>query len=218
MGSTSQKLRRVSGGRVRLSFVPWRMYARLIRAFEDRPRVRLTYDRGELEIMSPTFQHDGGGRLLGALVYLLTEEFGLPIRRGGSTTLKRKLKQKGLEPDECFWIANASHLAGVHRLDLSIHPPPDLAIEVDVTRSSLDRMGIYVALNVPEVWRLDDDALSFHVLGPENQYRQSELSPTFPGVTAADLLPFMRDARDAPDQNEVTRRFREWVRQRRAAH
>jgi Uma2 family endonuclease len=192
------------------------MYTRLLRAFDNRPRVKLTYDRGELEIMSPAQALGGFKVFLGHLVNVLTEELGLPVRGGGSATLRRRLKQKGLEPDECFWIEHAAQLAGVRRLDLSIHPPPDLAIEVDVTRSSLHRMGIYVALNVPEVWRLDDDALSFHVLGPENDYHQSETSPTFPGVTAADLLPFMRDARDAPDQNQVTRRFREWVRQRRS--
>jgi Uma2 family endonuclease len=217
MGQTAKVKRRHLGGRLRLSYVPWQMYTRLLRTFEERPGIRLTFDRGELEIMSPLLEHDDDGRFLGRLVMILTEEFELPIHGGGSTTLRRQLKQKGLEPDESFWIAHAPQMAGVRRLDLRIHPPPDLAIEVDVTNSSLDRMGIYAALSVPEVWRLDDGALTFHVLDADNNYRQSDTTPTFAGVMPGDLIPFLRDANEAIDQNQVTRRFRDWVKQRRSA-
>jgi Uma2 family endonuclease len=215
MGKAASAQRRFVGDCLKLSHVPWRMYSRLLRTFEDRPGVRLTYDRGELEIMSPLLLHDDDGRFLGRLVFTLTEELGMPLHAGGSTTLRWKLKQRGLEPDECFWIAHASQMAGVRRLDLRIHPPPDLAIEVDVTHSSLNRMGIYAALGIPEVWRLDNDALSFYVLDVDSNYRLVMASPTFAGVSPADLLPFLREAHDATDQNQVTRKFREWVRQRR---
>src|SRR5687768_7842702 len=125
---------------LRLSGVDWRTYTRLLHAFAERPRIRLTYDRGELEIMSPSLQHDDDSCFLARLVVILTEEFSLPFHGGGSTTLRRQLKRRGLEPDECFWIANAPRMAGVRRLNLRGHPPPDLAIEIDVTRSSLNRM------------------------------------------------------------------------------
>src|SRR5439155_310836 len=81
----------------------------------------------------------------------LADELGLPLMRGGSTTLRRRRKQRGLEPDRCFWIANEPAVRAVRDLDLRIHPPPDLAVETDVTNSSLDRMGIYAALGVLEV-------------------------------------------------------------------
>src|SRR4051794_17389600 len=176
MGKTAGTRRRLSGGRLRLSYVPWRMYTRLLRAFEDRPRWKLTYDGGELEIMSPSLQHDDDGVFLGRMVFILTEELGLPVHGGGSTTLKRQLMQKGLEPDECFWIVHAPQMAGVRRLDLRIHPPPDLAIEIDVTHSSLNRMGIYAAVGVPEVWRLDDHVVTFQVLDADGNYRRVESS------------------------------------------
>jgi Uma2 family endonuclease len=164
--------------------------------------------------MSPLLEHDDDGDFLGRLIQVLTEEYGRPIRGAGSTTLRRQRKKKGLEPDRSYWIAHASQLAGVRRLDLRIHPPPDLAVEVDVTHSSLDRMGIYAALGVPEVWRLDNNALSFQVLAADRRYRQATESPNFPGVTAADLMPFLREGREMADQNAVIRRFREWARQR----
>lgn len=206
-----------SGGSLLLSGVDWRTYSRLLRVFAERPRIRLTYDRGELEIMSPSLEHDDDAWLLGDLVFVLTEELGLPIKRGGATTLRRRLRRRGIEADACFWIANAHRMAGRRRVDLRTDPPPDLAIEVDVSRSSLNRLGIYAALGVPEVWRLDGDTLTFHVLGPGAAYQAAVASPTFPFVTPADLVGFLRQARQAADENAVTGQFRVWVRQRRAA-
>jgi Uma2 family endonuclease len=191
------------------------MYTRLLRIFAERAGIRLTYDRGELEIMTPLLlMHDDDARFLGDLVFILTEEMGLPLKRGGSTTLRRRLRRRGIEADECFWIANAHRMHGVRRLNLRIHPPPDLAIEVDVSRSSLDRLAIYAALHVPEVWRLDGDTLTFHVLDAAGHYSVAAASMTFPILTPADLVAFLQRARQASDENPITRDFRAWIRQR----
>src|SRR5207302_1952645 len=147
------------------------------------------------------------------LVFVLTEELGLPLKRGGSTTLRRRLRRRGIEADECFWIANAQRMAGRRRLDLRTDPPPDLAIEVDVSHSSLDRLGIYAALGVPEVWRLDGDTLTFHVLGGQRTYASAAVSRSFPLVGPADLLGFVQQARQAGNENPVVQQFRAWVRQ-----
>jgi Uma2 family endonuclease len=195
-----------------LSGVDWRTYSRLLRIFAERPRIRLTYDRGELEIMSPTLEHDDDSQILGDFVFVLTEELSLPLKRGGSTTLRRRVKQRGIEADACFWIANAHRMAGRRRLDLRTDPPPDLAIEVDVTHSSMDRLSIYAALGVPEVWRLDGDVLTFYVLDAAGAYRTSAASRSFPLVAPADLLGFLQQARQAADENLVVRQFRDWIR------
>jgi hypothetical protein len=102
---------------------------------------------------------------------------------------------------------------GKRRINLRVDPPPDLAIEVDVTHSSLNRLGIYAVLKVPEVWRYDDPALTFHVLGPGGQYTESPHSAAFPLVTPADLVAFLA-LRAALDENEVVRQCRAWMRQR----
>jgi Uma2 family endonuclease len=199
---------------LRLSDVDWRTYSRLLRIFAETPGVRLTYDRGELEIMSPLLEHDDEGRFLGRLVVILTEELGLPIKAGGSVTLRRRRRSRGIEADESFWITAAPRMAGRQRLDLRKDPPPDLTIEVDVSRSSLDRFKIYAALGVPEVWRLEGDEMTFHILDEEGKYITSACSRSFPLVAPADLLSFLKQARQAGDDNAVARRFREWVRQR----
>jgi Uma2 family endonuclease len=199
---------------LRLSGIDWRTYTRLLWVFAEHPGIRLTYDRGELEIMSPRLEHDDDAWFLGDLVFVLTEELGLPLKRGGSTTLRRRLRQRGIEADACFWIANAHRMAGRRRLDLRTDPPPDLALEVDVTHSSLDRLAIYAALRVPEVWRLEGATLTFHVLQPDGSYRVSPTSQSFPQLTPADLLGFLHQARQAADENAVVRQFREWLRRR----
>jgi len=196
-----------------LSGIDWQTYVRLLWAFAERPGVRLTYDRGELEIMSPLLEHDDAGRFLGDLVFVLTEELGLPLKRGGSVTMRRRRRRRGIEADECFWIANAARMAGRRRLNLRTDPPPDLAIEVDVSHSSLNRLGIYAALGVPEVWRLEGDTLTFHVLGADGNFTAAAASRSFPLVTPADLLGFVQQARQAGDENAVIRSFRQWVRQ-----
>jgi Uma2 family endonuclease len=186
----------------------------LLRIFEQHPGFRIAYDRGELEIMSPSLMHDDDGDFLGALVVFMTLELGLPIKRGGSVTMKRRKHQKGIESDRCYWIANAPRMKGRRELDLRADPPPDLGIEVDVTNSSLDRMGIYAALRVPELWRLEGDTLTFHVLGPKGKYRRAKHSRAFPMIAPADLLPFLQKASVAEDENAVAREFIDWFRKR----
>ncbi len=202
---------------VRLSNVDWRTYRRLLRVFDERPGWRLTYDRGELEIISPSPRLDRDGRFLGRLAVTLTDEMDLPVIGGGSVTMRRRRKRRGIEADDCFWIANAPRMAGRRQLDLRIDPPPDLAIESDATHSSLDRMGIYQALRVPEVWRLAGDVLSFHVLNAAGKYDTAAVSLAFPWIKPADLIPFVQQGRQAGDQNAVVRDFRDWIRKNRPA-
>ncbi|MGE3805852.1 MAG: Uma2 family endonuclease, partial [Gemmataceae bacterium] len=114
--------------------------------------------------MSPLWEHENPASMLGRFVEVLTEELNLPCRAGGSMTLRRRRNRRGLEPDRCYWIASAPRLQGKTHLDLRVDPPPDLAIEVGVTRSSVDRMGIYAGIGVLEVWRLDKQGLTFEIL------------------------------------------------------
>ncbi len=205
-----------AGTCLRLPDVDWALCTRLLHLFAESPGVRLTYDRGELEIVRPLLEPEDDADFLGTLVRVLTEELGLPVH-GGSVTIRRRRKQRGLEPDRSYWIAHAPRMAGRRRLDLRRDPPPGLAIEADVTRSSMDLLAIYAKLGVPEVWRPQGDTLTFHVLGADSRYSSAASSSVFPVATPADLLGFVRQAQQAGDQNSVVRQLREWLRQRRAA-
>src|SRR5205823_2966865 len=138
------------------------------------------------EIMSPLTEHEGEAYLLGRFVDVLTEELGLQVAAGRSSTLRRRRKKRGLEPDNCYWIANEAKVRGKRRIDLRVDPPPDLAMEIDATRSSLNRMSIYAALGVPEVWRLTRQGMTFHALRPDGTYAEVANSLSFPLLAAAD--------------------------------
>jgi len=195
-----------------LDNVSWREFKRWLRLLDGRRGLRVSYDRGTLEIMPLSFGHEGVGSYLDRLVCVLTEELDLPIASGGSTTFWRRRKRKGLEPDQCYWIANEAAVRGKDRIDLRKDPPPDLAIEVDVTQSSVDRMGIYAGLGVIEVWRWKETGLSFHLLQPNGKYKTSKSSPTFPGLVAVDLERFV-SLRGQQEENTAIRQFRAWVQQ-----
>ncbi|MCC7423107.1 MAG: Uma2 family endonuclease [Planctomycetaceae bacterium] len=195
---------------LRLSDVDWDGYLTVQKVFDRQRGFRLAYDRGELEIMSPTLAHDDDSRFLGDLVRVGARAARLPSRRGGSVTMRTELLQKGIEPDDCFWIQNAEKVAGARELDLDVLPPPDLGIEVDVSRSSLNRFSIYAALRIAEIWRLEGDALTFFLLTDRGEYTPALASRALPHLRPDDVMRFVHEGRVAVDQGEVLDQFREW--------
>jgi Uma2 family endonuclease len=193
--------------------VSWPEYGRMLRAFAERPSVRLTYDRGALELMTLSLEHESFVRFFNLLILALTLQLGLPLKGGGSTTFRRRQRRRGLEPDECYWIASEPLVRGKDRIDLRLDPPPDVALEVDVSYSTLDRMKIYAALGVLEVWRYDGRVLTFHVLGADGRYTTVPQSRAMPQVASADLTVLVR-LRNTTDENTLFRHFQAWAQQR----
>ncbi len=196
--------------------VDWRTYGRFLRLFSDRPGVHLTYDRGVLEIMTLSYPHENFGHIIGRFILVLTEELGLPVNQGGSTTFRRRKRKRGLEPDECYWIQSEPLVRGKDEINLRTDPPPDLALEVDITRSSLNRLGIYAALGIPEVWRLERQIPICYLLGEDGSYATSPHSRAFPGLKPSDLGRFLA-RRGQMDENALVREFRTWVHEHVAA-
>ncbi len=166
---------------VQLDDVTWQTYCDL----RDAPRnrhVRMTFDQGRLYLMSPSRLHERIAELLGRLIATYTEVESIPILSGGSTTMRDKLRKRGLEPDKCYYIQNEAVARVSDVYDALTHAPPDLAIEVDVTSMSTVRMPIYAALAVPEVWRWIDDQIEIHCLthGKYTITDRSTCLPAFP--------------------------------------
>lgn len=194
-----------------LDNVSWKRYTRLLHIFQDR-HLRLTYDRGVLEIMTLSYKHENFSEFLGRLVEIITEELNLQIKAGGSTTFRRKSMKKGLEPDHCYWIAHEADVRNNEVIDLLIDPPPDLALEIDISRSSMNRMRIYAALRIPEVWRYDENGLAFFNLNAAGKYDPAPQSTSFPiPIAAADLQPFL-NLRGQVGDNDIVKQFRAWLR------
>jgi Uma2 family endonuclease len=195
--------------RILLPNISWEIFEAL--AASDQGGIRFTYDRGSLEIMSPSAEHEWFHRLLGRMIEAMTEVLNIPIRSGGSTTLKIQLKQKGLEPDECYYVLNEPRVRGKRDIDLTTEPPPDLAIEVDISHGSLDKMGIYADLGVPELWFYDCVSLRVFCLQANGQYALRQLSPSFPFLDLIEIPRFMERCEET-DETTWIRSFRDWVR------
>jgi Uma2 family endonuclease len=196
--------------RLVLEGISWTTYGRLVTELE-RGGIRLAYDQGRLEIMSPSFLHEIRKRQLGRMIEILAEELDLEIVGGGSTTFRREDAKRGLEPDECYWLANALAISQQTEIDLAIDPPPDLAIEVDLTSSSLNKQPIYASLRIPEVWRYDGRNLEVLRLAADGGYAAAERSQSFPGIPLSSLLRFL-ERRQAVGERQWTREFRDWIR------
>lgn len=197
--------------RLTLYDINWEGYETLLNLLGDRP-VRTTYSQGVVELMILSYQHERYKKLLARFVETLTEELDIPIAGGGSTTFKRQDLERGLEPDECFYIEHELAVRGKQTIDLAQDPPPDLAIEIDMTSSSLNRMAIYAALGIPEVWRFDGITLEF--FGQQgNHYERLTNSAAFPMIQPSDLTQFITLAETMND-TALIRQFRSWVHQR----
>jgi Uma2 family endonuclease len=207
-----------SPDRVILRNISWQTYQSLIHDFEQEPAIRLTYDHGILEIRMPLDPHETYKKILGRLIEAATEELELEIRSLGSRTCDRKDLSKGLEPDQCYYIQNEAQVRGVQQIDLAQFPPPDLAVEVDIMSSSLNRLSIYADLQIPEIWRYDGRSLTIYCLlaaqqdvSDASQYGIAERSLALPLLTATDIGRFL-ELQATTGENSLIKQFRQWVR------
>ena len=195
--------------RLLLRGLDWDRYRRIAAALSGR-HVRLTYDGGNLEFMTISAAHAHLSRLLAQFVVVLTEELGLPRRSFGDMTCDREDLDRGLEPDECFYITNEPAVRGRDELDLTVDPPPDLMIEIDLSPPGRNRPVIYAALGVPEVWRYDGESLRAAVL-IDGRYGPADESRCIPPLRPADLAAFLA-RRSETDEVTLMREFRAWAR------
>ena len=193
-----------------LKNISWQTYESLVNELAEQPGIRLTYDRGNLEIMTPSAPHEGSKKILGRFVESVSEELNVEIRSLGSLTCRREDLARGLEPDQCYYIQNEDVVWDKEQIDLNQDPPPDLVVEIDVTSSSIDRLSLYASLGVPEVWRYNGNRLIIYQLEAQ-EYVERTVSPTFPFLSQVEMLRFL-ELRRTTKENALIRLFREWVR------
>ncbi|HVX09681.1 MAG TPA: Uma2 family endonuclease [Pirellulales bacterium] len=198
--------------RIALQGVPWELYATL-RDLEVNAAIRMTYDGGTLEMMSPSDQHENISKLIAQLVEAFTADLNIPRRSLRSTTWRRPDLHKGLEADECYYIRNHGLVSRRARVELGHEPPPDLAIEVGVRHGDVDKIAVYAALGVGEVWIWHNAELRAYVLDEDGGYRPTEMSRNLPSLRVKDLEQFLI-VEQALDESAWLNAFRAWVRDR----
>lgn len=193
-----------------LDDISWEFYEELLRELGNR-QIRITFDQGRLEIMSPLPRHEMWSQWINRLIEVVCMERSIRVASLGSTTFKSSRRRKGLEPDKCYYIKHAEQgfeLDG--EFDADEHQCPDLAVEIDITSSSIPREPIYAALGVPELWRFDGEKFQVFNLSPKRKYVRKLRSKAFPFLPMAQFGKFVFRMRDK-DQAKVLRELRDLV-------
>lgn len=197
--------------RTMLHNISWETFETLLKETGENRGSRFAYDCGTLEIMTPLFEHESYKCNFGNFIIALAEELEIEIKSAGSTTLKRRSVIRGIEPDNCYYIQNESVVRGRQELDLETDLPPDLAIEIDISNSSVNKFGIYSALGVPELWRYNGRDLKFYQLA-EGQYVECESSLAFSLISVTEMSGFIEQSKTLGDI-ALLKSFRSWVRE-----
>lgn len=194
---------------IHLSGISWQTYESLLNELSKNRRLRLTYNRGNLEIMAPSPEHERYKTLMGRFVETIAEELEIRIEPFGSTTYKYP-QLSGAEPDESFYLKNIDIIRGKKRIDLQQDPPPDLAIEIDITSSSENRLQVYSDIGIAEVWCYNGEHLSIYIL-QNQEYVKIEQSLAFPNLPVLEIAKFLEQIGEK-DYLELVKEFRQWLR------
>ncbi len=205
-----QRLQVPPGQRVLLRDVSWEEFEAILLELSDRRSARVAYDDGLLEIMSPLPEHEYFKETISIAIEDMAETLDLNYESYGSTTWRWQAKWAGLEPDNCFYFLNEARIRGKLQFDLNQDPPPDLALEIDVTSQSLDRFPIYARLGIPEIWCYDTGQLKIYHL-QDGQYVEVEQSTIFPQLDIR-ALPELIATNRLAGRLALRRSVRAWVR------
>lgn len=195
-----------------LQNVAWKTYQQILQDLDGVNNPRFFYNRGELLVMPNSPEHEFDNRLISSLVEILCEELEINFANFGSTTYQRADLKRGFEPDSCFYFnENEAKMRGVKRLDMARHSAPDLVVEIDITSSSFDRLGIFAAFGVKEIWRYDGEILEIGLL-ENGVYLKSETSEILNGVIAEKLSEFIKSS-DNLSRLDWQKQVRDWAKE-----
>jgi Uma2 family endonuclease len=194
--SVASPPRVVADDRVVLPCVSWETYERLLADDEERRVPRMTYDQGVLELVTPSMPHEEDAETITRIVDIVAANLGIPTRSVGSTTFRRKDLKRGFEPDASFYIQNEERIRGQRKVDLTVDPPPDVVLEMEMSRSARDKLPMFASMGISEVWRCDGERVSIFILDRERgSYRELSHSQALPALTSEVLTQFLAESR-----------------------
>ena len=206
---TTDKTTNPKADRVVLYHLNWEQFNNLLKNLGNNRSARIAYDQGTLEIMTPLPEHEYFKERISDTIKDIAEILDLDCECLGSSTWKREVKQAGVEPDNCFYFQNEPLIRGKLTFDLNQDPPPDLALEIDLTSKSLDRFPIYARLGVPEIWCYDSGKLNIYQLEGA-AYIETEKSGIFPNLNLQEIPVLIESSRQL-GRRVFRKTIREWV-------
>jgi Uma2 family endonuclease len=196
--------------RILLHNISWELYEQL-REEESNWSVRMAYDSGDLELMSPSQKHEEIGYRFELFMVALAQTLGFKFAGMAHTTWKNEAAEKAKEADACYYLANFDRIRG-KTIDLEVDPPPDLAVEVEVSRSAIDSLNIYAAIGVPEIWRFNGEHLHIHLRQADGSYLESARSLALPFVQPDEVVFWLRKAIEMSDNMDWMTQVQDWAR------
>ena len=196
------------GQQMLLKDISWQHLENILEELGEKRAARISYSHGWLEIMVPLPEHEKDKEIIGELVRILLDYLSIDFEPFGSTTLSQEQMTQAVEPDACFYIQHQAAVIGKNRLDLTVDPPPDLAIEIDITsRTQFDN---YQILGVPELWRYTQRGLQINLL-QQGKYVESNFSPNFPNLPIIELVNEYVQQTLTIGRSQSIRAFRNWI-------
>jgi Uma2 family endonuclease len=196
-----------------LRHVSWDTYERLLADDEERRSPRISYDRGEMELVTPSMPHDEAAVAITMIVTIVAANLGIPIRSAATTTFRRKDMERGFEADASFYIQSEARIRRQREVDLLVDPPPDVVLELEMSRSAFDKLRLFAGMGIPEVWRCDGERVTIYLLSGE-RYREATTSAALPALTSEVLSRFLALSRTMVS-HEWFHLVTEWARERR---
>ena len=199
------------GALLTIDDVSWDEYEQILQDFDGPRKLRVSYDEGRLEIMSPLSRHEYYKTFIERMIHAMGDELDLDVEPFGQATWKRERDRKGAEGDSCFYIVNSKRIIGNPDIDINVDPPPDLILEIDSTNYSLSKFPIYAAFGVPEIWRYEVEKNLLHIYElREGTYVEVPASRFFP-ILSPDILPPLIDQSKTQGQKAALTAFRKLI-------
>lgn len=196
------------GQQLLLQYISWQDFEAILEELGEKRSSRISYSNGILEIMVPLLEHEKDKEIIGDLAKIILEALEIDFEVLGSTTFKNPHMYQAVEPDTCFYIKNHRAVIGKNRLDLTIDPPPDLAIEIDIT--SRTKLNNYLLLGVPELWRYTRKGFQINLLEGD-RYVEYRTSPNFPNVPIIELVECYVKQANTEGRSKAIRGLRNWI-------
>lgn len=192
--------------------ISWEFYEKMLAELGNRASLRITYDQGSLELMTISQLHERYKSLLDRFIFAVAIVLDLTFRRGGSATFKRADMQRGFEPDECYWFHNEPLIRDLVEVDLTRDPPFELAVEVEISTNILDRLPLFAAMGVVEVWRFNGETLRVYRLRADRTYEEVPESQLIPGLPSEEVVGLVHQGLTMSDP-AFFRTVQTWARQ-----
>ncbi len=197
--------------RVVLYNLSWQQFENLLMDLGESRAARIAYDRGTMEIRTPLPEHEYYKEHISDAIKDIAEVLEEDYESLGSTTWRKQAKMAGIEADNCFYFQNEPIIRGQLEYDLEKDPPPDLALEIDITSKSLSRFPIYTRLEIPELWCYDSGELKIYLLQENEEYQEVKNSKVFPNIPVQEIPKIIEKFR-LEGRRIIRKKIREWAR------